>query len=249
MPAPWLFLRLSLSLSLRLPFPVLPLLYSCIVLFLAREQAGHCGGTRGAEARVSGRGEAGCALPLLPSGTRAVCGCCPADRLRGAVFGLLLGARAKDEAARCRGAGVTAFDLGVRPCPVQKGPGQRQRCPRAFPQRPAFPRTCKQKARRRGAFQKLPWRVGRALPSRTSPACPRGQVRRRGASAEAGGTVGAPAARARADQTPGRGARPGPLMQARGGGRGQSCAANTGRVRLSASPSVHSTSSSMRMPP
>lgn len=154
MPAPWLFLRLSLSLSLslRLPLPVLPLPYSCIVPFLAREQAGHRGGTRGAEARVSGRGGLRVAVAAagsagsrrLPSG-----GSPPWCRLRGASR-----CARKDDAARCRGAGVTAFDLGVRPCPGQQGPGQRQRCPRAFPQRPEFPRTCKQKARRRRAFQK-----------------------------------------------------------------------------------------------
>lgn len=189
MPAPWLFLSLSLSLSLslRLPLPVLALPYSCIVLFLAREQAGHCGGTRGAEARVSGRGGLRVAVAAAGSagGRRLPSGgsppwCCLRVASRCAR---------KDDAARCRGAGVTAFDLGVRPCPVQQGRGQRQRCPRAFPQRPAFPRTCKQKARRRHAFQKLPWRVGRALPSRTSPACPRGQVRRRDPAARPSGRI------------------------------------------------------------
>lgn len=194
----------------------------------------------------------------------------------------------KDDAARCRGAGVTAFDLGVRPCPVQQGPGQRSgvRAPSRsglrFPVRASKRHAadmpsrsshggsggpCHRALRPRARVVKsaagilrydLPVvsktagirarRTGRILPAAAALSAGR-PVPRRGASAEAGGTVGAPAARARADQTPGRVARPGPLMHARGGGCGQSCAANTGRVRLSASPSVHSTSSSMRMPP
>ena len=285
MPAPWLFL--SLSLSLRLPLPVLPLPYSCscIAPFLAREQAGHRGGTRGADARVSGRGGLRVAVAAagsagsrrLPSGGSPPW-CCLRVASRCAR---------KDEAARCRGAGVTAFDLGVRPCPVQQGPGQRSgvRAPSRSGLR--FPVRASKRHAADMPFRSSHGGSGGALPSRTSPAwsspppgscgmtfrsyrkrqasapvvpagsCRRPRRCRRAGQSPAGAPARKPAVpwasaladRARADQTPGRVARPGRLMHARGGGRGQSCAANTGRVRLSASPSVHSTSSSMRMPP